>query len=79
MTICALPALAQDSEPPKPKVEVVAVENMVIAPTIEVPGTIVSRNDARIAAEVAGRIDWIADEGLLWRKATSSLDWTNAL
>jgi RND family efflux transporter MFP subunit len=62
-TIFTLPALAQNSERPKPKVEVVTVEEMVIAPTIEIPGTIVSRNDARIAAEVSGRIDWIADEG----------------
>ena len=59
----SLPALAQDGAPPKPKVEVQTVESMRIAPTIEVPGTVVSRNDAQIASEVAGRVDWVADEG----------------
>lgn len=57
------PALAQGEAPPNPKVEVHTVESMMMAPTIEVPGTVVSRNDAQIASEVAGRVAWVADEG----------------
>ena len=63
--LATTPALAQGGAPPKPKVEVYTVESMEIAPTIEVPGTVVSRNDAQIASEVAGRVAWIADEGAI--------------
>jgi RND family efflux transporter MFP subunit len=61
----ASPAMAQEGEAPKPKVEVLMAQAMNMAPDIEIPGTVVSRNDARIAAEVAGRVDWVADEGAL--------------
>ncbi len=54
--------LAQEGPPPA-QVEVVSVERMEIAPQIEVPGTVISRNDSRIAAEVVGRLSWIADVG----------------
>jgi hypothetical protein len=39
-----------------------------LAPSIQVPGTVVSRNDARIAAEVAGRLTWIAEVGATSRR-----------
>lgn len=58
-------AIAQQDEAPKPRVEILAAQAMKIAPDIEIPGTVVSRNDARIASEVAGRVDWVADEGAL--------------
>jgi RND family efflux transporter MFP subunit len=32
-------------------------------PAIQATGTVVSRNDARLASEVAGRIEWIAEPG----------------
>lgn len=35
----------------------------VLAPTLELPGTVVSRNDARLAAEVPGRLTWISEIG----------------
>lgn len=61
--LVASTANAQRDPQQKPKVEVQPAEAMLIAPDIEIPGTVVSRNDARIAVEVAGRIAWVADEG----------------
>lgn len=57
------PAAQAQQGPPKPKVEVSPAQAMKMSPVIEVPGTVVSRNDAAIASEVAGRIAWVADEG----------------
>jgi RND family efflux transporter MFP subunit len=34
-----------------------------LAPTIQIPGTVISRNDARISAEVPGRLTWVAEVG----------------
>jgi RND family efflux transporter MFP subunit len=34
-----------------------------VASTFAATGTVVSRNDARLAAEVAGRLDWVAEPG----------------
>ncbi len=36
---------------------------MEIAPVIEVAGTVISRDDAQLAAEVPGRITWMAEVG----------------
>lgn len=65
LAFAASPAMAQQGDAPKPKVEIRTAVAMEIAPDIEIPGTVVSRNDARIASEVAGRVDWVADEGAL--------------
>lgn len=56
---------AQDApqEPPPALVEVQDVKSEMIAEQIWVPGTVVSRTDADVAAEVAGRITWLADVG----------------
>ncbi len=39
-----------------------------LAPTMEVPGTVASRFDARLAAEVSGRLVYVADIGELLEK-----------
>jgi len=58
------PALAAaQGGPPPATVRVVAAQMAKLAPSIQVPGTVVSRNDARIAAEVGGRLTWIAEIG----------------
>ena len=44
-------------------VVVVRAQQVMLAPTIDVPGTVISRNDSKIAAEVTGRITWIAEVG----------------
>ncbi len=53
---------AQDQPPPAP-VTVAQVMKGSVAATVTATGTVVSRNDARLAAEVAGRLDWVAEPG----------------
>ena len=48
---------------PPALVEVAEAELREMAPVVEVPGTVVSLNDSRIAAEVSGALVWIADVG----------------
>ncbi len=35
----------------------------MLAPTVEVPGTVVSRYDARLASELSAKLEWIAEVG----------------
>ena len=49
-------------------VVVVRAQQVMLAPTIDFPGTVVSRNDSKIAAEVTGRITWIAEVGTVVAK-----------
>jgi RND family efflux transporter MFP subunit len=56
-------AAAAQGGPPPANVRVAEAQMASLAPTIEVPGTVVSRNDARVAAEVGGRLTWIAEIG----------------
>ena len=53
---------AQEGPPPAP-VEVVDAKMTILAPTLDIPGTVVSRNDAKLAAEVPGRLTWVAEIG----------------
>ena len=60
----ATPAIAQDGKGPPPAPVVVArAENRMLAPVTWYPGTVISRNQARVAAEVEGRIEWVAEVG----------------
>lgn len=61
-SLAASAVRAQDQEPPAP-VTVAPVVSGNVAATVAVTGTVVSRNDARLAAEVAGRLDWVAEPG----------------
>jgi RND family efflux transporter MFP subunit len=54
-------ARAQEQKPAP--VSVAPVAKGSVAATITATGTVVSRNDARLAAEVAGRLDWVAEPG----------------
>ena len=58
-------AIAQDDWPQMPpaRVEVATVEERELAPSVELPGTVVSLNDSRIAAEVEGVLTWLAEVG----------------
>ncbi len=62
---CAQPALAQGrpGEMPPASVAVDQAQEIAVTPTIEVPGTVISRTDARIAAEISGRVVSIRDVG----------------
>lgn len=53
---------AQDQMPPA-TVQVATAERQPMAPVTLVPGTVASRNDARLAAEVEGRLERVADVG----------------
>src|SRR5262249_4922063 len=44
-------------------VEVAVARTAQVAPRTWIPGSVVSRDDARIAAVVAGRVVWIAEVG----------------
>ncbi len=55
-------ATAQNGRPPVSVVVADAVE-LALAPTIQVPGTVISRSDAAISADVAGRVTAIAEVG----------------
>ncbi len=61
----AAPALGQGGPggPPPAPVRVANAEIAMLAPTVGVPGTVVSRDDARLAAEVPGNLVSIAEVG----------------
>ncbi|GMT39873.1 MAG: cation efflux system (czcB-like) [bacterium] len=63
----SFPAIAQKKRPPAP-VEVATAVMMDIAPMIDVAGTVISRDDAQLAAEVPGRITWMAEVGQFIQK-----------
>ena len=56
--------LAADAqEPPPAPVKVSLAEVRSMASTVLAPGTVVSRQDAAVAAEVPGRLTWVAEIG----------------
>ena len=56
-------AIAQQGGPPPAPVVVTTVERAVMAPKLDVPGTVMSKGDSKVAAEVTGRVTWIAEVG----------------
>lgn len=48
--------------PPSPVV-VEEVRVTHLAPTVDVPGTVISRNDSRLASELSAKLEWIAEVG----------------
>ena len=64
-TLPAGPAFAQGGGqgPPPAPVVVAPAEKRMLAPVTWYPGTVISRNRARVAAEVEGRLEWVAEVG----------------
>ena len=61
---CLLAAAAAVAQPPPAAAVTVAhAVERDMASTVMAPGTVVSRHDARLAGEVAGRITWVAEIG----------------
>lgn len=58
-----LEAAAQQGEMPPARVVTVDIQKRLLAPQMQVPGTVVSKNDSRISAEITGRIMAIAEVG----------------
>jgi len=56
-------ALAEGGKTAPVMVEIVTARAARVAPRAWIPGSIVSRDDARVAGIVAGRVQWIADVG----------------
>ena len=46
-----------------PSVSVAQVKAVRLAPQASFPGTVMSRNDSKLAADVAGRVEWVAEVG----------------
>jgi len=46
-----------------PAVGVAQIKTVRLAPQASFPGTVMSRNDSKLAADVAGRVDWVAEVG----------------
>jgi RND family efflux transporter MFP subunit len=62
MFLPAPDATAQRSPDP-PTVGVMPARIVRMAPTVALPGTVVSRSDSQLASEVEGRVSWVADVG----------------
>jgi len=60
MATCAI-SFAQ--EMPPAVVVIAAAELRTLAPSVDVPGTVVSRYDARLASELSAKLAWIAEVG----------------
>lgn len=56
-------SFAQNTEPPAAMVEVETVQQRAIAPQAWVPGSVVSRDDARLATSASGRLEFVAEVG----------------
>jgi len=65
---CLLPAMSwaedvETAQAPAAPVRVESAQRDTFSATLWVSGTVISQNDARIAAETDGRITWVADVG----------------
>lgn len=56
-------AAVKPNESELPPVSIAKVRATRIAPQASYPGTVVSRNDSKLAADVEGRVEWVADVG----------------
>ena len=56
-------ALGQGFEQPPATVVVDRASVTFLAPSVDVPGTVVSLNDARLASELEAKLNWVADVG----------------
>jgi RND family efflux transporter MFP subunit len=62
------PGLAEAADAPPVPVVVTTAQAESFAPSLSATGTVVSRSDARVAGEVAGRLAWIAEPGVALRR-----------
>ena len=60
-------AMAQFERPPA-TVVVANVSRTMLAPSVDVPGTVISRFDSRLASELSAKIVWIAEVGTRVKK-----------
>jgi len=60
-------AWAQQEQPPA-LVEVAQASAELMAPQVYMPGTVISKNDSRVSAQITGQVLWVATEGTLVKK-----------
>ena len=58
-------AAVKPDEAELPAVSIAQVKATKIAPQVTYPGTVVSRNDSRLAADFEGRVEWVAEVGTI--------------
>jgi len=77
LAISVLSLQTQAAETPAVNVKMVQAQKQKLSPLMTVPGTVVSRNDGRIAAEVTGRLLEVAEVGTRVEKGDllARLDW----
>jgi RND family efflux transporter MFP subunit len=63
LTLATFQVFAQEPNAPAAPVKVGKASKQSITTTMTATGTVVSRNDARIAAETPGRLTWVAEPG----------------
>jgi len=61
--VASAEAAVKADESELPAVSVTHVKATKIAPQVTYPGTVVSRNDSRLAADFEGRVEWVAEVG----------------
>jgi RND family efflux transporter MFP subunit len=63
-------ASAQDWEGDAAPANVVVAETVLreLAPSVDVPGTVISRYDSRLASELSAKLEWIAEVGTVVKK-----------
>ncbi len=80
LLLCLIPMLSwadeEEQQAPAAPVIVETAQRDTFSATLWVSGTVISQNDARIAAETDGRITWVADVGARIQKgqAIASID-----
>ena len=76
-----LPTFVVAQGQPAKMVQIAAVIETEITPTVSVPGTIFSRNDVQITAGVAGQLERVAEPGTVIEKGqvVASIDSTALL
>ncbi len=67
MVVMTFGANAQQPAPPA-LVEVAQASAELMAPQVYMPGTVISKNDSRISAQITGQVTWVATEGTLVKK-----------
>lgn len=50
-------------QPPAKPVQVETVQKTLFSPTVDIVGTIYSRNNVKLTAGVSGRVDWVVEPG----------------
>ncbi|MDH3612393.1 MAG: efflux RND transporter periplasmic adaptor subunit [Gammaproteobacteria bacterium] len=77
LTVCLVAGASAGAQQMPPTIVIVEDAGMkMLAPTIDVPGTVVSRFDSRLASELSAKLKWIADVGTVVKEGDiiASLD-----